>query len=121
MDKDNATFIRLRNLLQGRVITSKRTVYHCLHVNETSIVFSGTEGTGKVMIPTEVALEWIDALDSGKINLGMTSRKMRNTIKTQSNWSAYQHGFETHLSSLVYAWSEAPAEPVPVKRPQHTD
>ena len=120
MNDANTTFNKLRNLLKGRVISSKRTVYHCIHICETSIIFSQTDGTGKVMIPTEVALEWIEAFQSGKINLGMKSREMRDLVKSRSEWASYQHGFETHLSSLVQAWSNSPDEPIPIREGQRS-
>ena len=99
-------FARLRDLLDGRVIASASTTYHCCHIDELSIVFSQSEGTRKVMLPTDVVLEWIAAYEFGVINLGMDARTMRDKVKDYSEWAPYQHGFETHLKALISAWAE---------------
>ena len=98
-------FASLRNLVKGSVISSKNTTYHCCHIDEMSIVFSQSEGTGKVMLPTDVVLEWISAYEFGIINLGMGAREMRDEVKLHSEWASYQHGFETHLRAVVQAWA----------------
>ena len=96
---------RLRNLLAGSVISSLKTTYHCRHIDELAIVFSESEGTRKVMLPTDVALEWISAYEFGIIELRMDARQMREEVKRHSEWAPYQHGFETHLRALVFAWA----------------
>ena len=96
---------RLRNLLDGSVITSLKTAYHCCHIDELAMVFSESEGTRKVMIPTDVVLEWISAYEFGIIELRMDARTMREKVKGHSEWAPYQHGFETHLRSIVFAWA----------------
>jgi len=58
-----------------------------------------------VMIPVIVALEWINALESGLINRKMNAREMRKIIAPHSEWAPYQHGFETHLQAIVLAWN----------------
>jgi hypothetical protein len=30
---------------------------------------------------------------------------MRDVVKAHSDWTPFQHGFETHLSSIVFAWA----------------
>jgi hypothetical protein len=98
-------YARLQEVLEGKIITSKRVAYHCCHVDQLAIVFSESEGTQKVMLPTDVALEWIGALEFGLINLQMDARKMREVVKSHSEWAPHQHGFETHLSAIVNAWA----------------
>ncbi len=98
-------FGALKNMIEGSVISSKNTTYHCCHIDEMSVVFSQSEGTGKVMLPTDVVLEWISAYEFGVINIGMSAREMRNEMKLHSEWAPYQHGFETHLNALVHAWA----------------
>ncbi len=98
-------FARLCGLLDGTVINGRNTAYHCCHIDEMSVVFSGSEGTRKVMIPTDVVLEWIAAYEFGLINFDMDARLMRDTIKTHSEWAPFQHGFETHLRAVVFAWA----------------
>ena len=57
------------------------------------------------MLPTDVVLEWISAYEFGIIELRMDAREMREKVKGHSEWAPYQHGFETHLRALVFAWA----------------
>ena len=97
-------FAGLKELLQGSVISSKKTAYHCCHIDELAMVFSESEGTRKVMLPTDVVLEWVSAYEFGIINVGMGAREMRNELTAVSEWAPFQHGFETHLRAIVLAW-----------------
>jgi hypothetical protein len=97
---------RLENLLDGKIISSKRKTYHCVFIDETCIVFSETGETMKVMIPVEVALEWVNALESELIHPSMSAREMRQLIAPRSEWAPFQHGFETHLQAIVLAWHQ---------------
>jgi hypothetical protein len=97
---------RLENLLDGKIINSRTKTYHCIFIDETCIVFSETGDTEKVMIPVDVALEWINALKSGLIHHSMNAREMRKVVAPKSKWARYQHGFETHLHSIVLAWNQ---------------
>jgi len=99
-------FNQLIILLNGRRIFSSRAQYYCSHADEQSIVFARTPDTGKIMIPTELAIEWVRAYEHGLINLNMTSREMRGIVQGNSDWAAYQHGFETHLQAIVKTWAE---------------
>ena len=98
-------FAMLKNLIEDSVISSKKTTYHCCHIDELAIVFSESDGTRKVMLPTDLVLEWIAAYEFGIINKGMQAREMRNEVKLYSEWASYQHGFETHLMAVVLAWA----------------
>ena len=97
-------YSKLESLLDGKIITSKRKTYHCSHIDDMCIVFSETGETRQVMIPVVVALEWISALESGLIDIGMTSRAMREVVVRDSSWAPFQHGFETHLHAIVLTW-----------------
>lgn len=97
-------YSKLESLLDGKIITSKRKTYHCSHIDEQCIIFSETGETKQVMIPVVVALEWISAFESGQIDMGMTSRAMREIVVRGSSWAPYQHGFETHLHAIVLTW-----------------
>ena len=99
-----SSYAKLESLLDGKIITSKRKTYHCSHIDEQCIIFSETGETKQVMIPVVVALEWISALESGLINMGMTSRAMREVVVRDSSWAPFQHGFETHLHAIVLTW-----------------
>ena len=96
----------LKNLLENRVISSKKTTYHCCHIDGLAIVFSESDGTKKVMLPTDMVLEWIAAYEFGIINAGMLARDMRNQMTLHSDWAPFQHGFETHLMAIILAWSK---------------
>lgn len=97
-------FASLKDLLEGSVISSKKTTYHCCHIDELAMVFSESEGTRKVMLPTDVVMEWISAYEFGVINIGMGAREMREEVTQHSEWAPFQHGFETHLMAIVLAW-----------------
>ena len=99
-----SSYAKLESLLDGKIITSKRKTYHCSHIDEQCIIFSETGKTKQVMIPVVVALEWISALESRLINMGMTSRAMREVVVRDSSWAPFQHGFETHLHAIVLTW-----------------
>lgn len=96
---------KLQRILENKVISSKMTAYYCKHIDGVSTIFSESEGTRKVMIPTDVILEWISALESGMIDIEMKAREMRNIVKSNSEWAPYQHGFETHLKTILLVWS----------------
>ena len=100
-------FATLRELLEGKEIAAMKTTYHCCHVDELALIFSESDGTRKVMIPTDVALEWISALEFGITDESMDARTMRDRIKPHSEWAPYQHGFETHLRAIVQVWRDA--------------
>jgi len=88
-------------------LEASRTEYVCIHIDELCVVFGPTENTGKVMIPTDLVLEWISAYELGLVRLDMDPRTMRDKIKSRSDWGAYQHGFETHLYAIIKAWDKA--------------
>ena len=100
-------FARLSELIDGRAIPSSKLLYHCSHIDELCVVFSESNSTRKVMLPTDVVLEWISAYEFGIINIAMSSRDMRDMIKGHSEWAPYQHGFETHLSAIVKVWAKS--------------
>lgn len=95
---------RLAEFLDGRTISSARTDYHCISADEQAIVFGLSENTGKVMIPTELALEWIQAAESRIVSVKDQARDMREKIEPRSSWARFQHGFETHLKAITVAW-----------------
>ncbi len=97
----------LVRLLNGRRIHSARAEYYCSHADGQVIIFARTADTGKIMVPTELALEWVRAYEHGLINLDMTAREMRGIVQENSDWAAYQHGFETQMYAIVKTWAEA--------------
>ncbi len=96
----------LIQLLNGKTISSARSAYRCTVANETIILFALSENTNKVMLPTDLVLEWISAYETGVITLNDKARDMRDKITPRSSWAKYQHGFETHLFAIVSAWAE---------------
>lgn len=93
--------------LQGRTFGAAHANYVCIHADHVATVFEATAKTGKVMLPTDLILEWIQALEFGLITAEAHPRKMREIVKTHSRWAAHLHGFETHLAAIVSAWHEA--------------
>jgi hypothetical protein len=93
--------------LKGKKINSSRAEYYCSYADSTVIIFARTPDTGKIMVPTELASEWVRAYDHGLINLDMTAREMRGIVQDNSDWAAYQHGFETQMYAIVKTWAEA--------------
>ena len=47
----------------------------------------------------------VGAYEFGLITTSTASRKMRDVVKSHSDWAPFQHGFETHLSAIVFAWA----------------
>ena len=103
--RNNCT--KLNQLLQilENPISGANVTYVCEFADEHCIVFGPTSSKNRVMIPTDIALEWIHALELGLIDLKMTARQMRKIIADRSNWSSYNHGFETHLHAIIKAWA----------------
>ena len=98
---------RLRELLLNQTVSSDRAQYNCIHMDELCTVFAESEGTRKVMIPTDVVLEWVSAYDMGKIRASMSAREMRDKVAPRSHWAPYQHGFETHLKAVIITWTKS--------------
>lgn len=89
----------------SREVRSERASYSCIFMDDMCTVFESS-GTRKVMIPTEVILEWVHAYDQRSITHMMSAREMREIVTEGSEWAPYQHGFETHLKAVVYTWAE---------------
>jgi hypothetical protein len=98
---------KIISMLNGQTIQGARKEYYCSNADETAIIFAPTPKTKKIMIPAELALEWIQAYQFGLINLTMTARQMRQIVQDHSVWAAFLHGFETHLYAIVKTWAEA--------------
>ena len=94
-------------ILNGQTIHAARKEYYCSYVDETVIIFAPTPDTKKIMVPTDLALEWVQAYQFGLINLDMTARQMRDIVQDHSVWAGFQHGFETHMSAIVKTWAES--------------
>jgi len=97
---------KLISLLNGKTIKSASSEYRCDHADEVVIIFDPTKDTKKIMIPTDLAMEWVQAFEFGLINMEMNARFMRDIVKDHSTWAAYQHGFESHLYAIVKTWSQ---------------
>ena len=102
--------LALRNLLENKAVSSGHTDYTCAYFDDACIIFAATEKTKTVMIPTDVALEWVMAYDFGIIKLEDGARGMRDKIKDRSKWASYHHGFETHLYAIVKTWADRPTK-----------
>ncbi|WP_309382229.1 hypothetical protein [Cerasicoccus frondis] len=100
------SFTKLSKLLKllETPLPGHKVTYICEYANDQCMVFEPTNGKNRVMIPTDIALEWIHALELEIIHMEMSAREMRETIVDRSTWSSYNHGFETHLHAIVKAW-----------------
>ena len=96
----------LVQLLDGKKISAGRSEYHCLSADGSCVVFGLSETTKKVMLPTELVLEWIQGFESAVISLDDSAREMRKKIAPRSSWAPFQHGFETHLYAIVSTWAK---------------
>ena len=78
-----------------------------------TILFAATRKTGPVQLPRTLVEEWLQALDDGLINTGMTPREMRKEVSLKSMWARQLHSFETHLSAVVHTiahWQQVAKE-----------
>ena len=94
----------LSEAIEGKVLRSIKAEYRCIHLDSNFTVFDRTKGTKKVMIPTEVLLEWISCYEDGLITEGMTARECREVVRRKSEWASQLHSFETHLFAVLEAW-----------------
>ncbi|GEM_PF-5463552 len=85
----------------------KNKSYYCSHIDNHCIIFEADEAGGKAIIPTEVAIEWIEAFESGLVYDNYTSKERVKEIGALSNWSNYCHGFTSHLDAIVRAYQES--------------
>lgn len=91
----------LNQSLPGKI---KSKSYYCSHIDQNCIIFEADKKGGKAIIPTEVALEWIDAFESGRVYDNYTSKERVKEIGALSDWSNYCHGFTSHLDAIVRAY-----------------
>lgn len=100
--KQPTQFLTLKKLLLDSPLT---TEYQCIYIDEFCVIFDATSKTAKVMIPTDLILEWINAFEFKLISENLNAREMREAVKTHSQWAPYQHGFETHLCAIIKKWA----------------
>tara|TARA_B100001093_G_C26811691_1_gene1007837 strand:- start:489 stop:857 length:369 start_codon:yes stop_codon:yes gene_type:complete len=93
---------QLRRLIDNQLLNNK---YKVLEVNTAYTLFMNPDGR-KVMIPTELILEWVELLINGTINPDMTARQMRSKVKLLSQWDKFLHGLESHLHAIVIYWHQ---------------
>ena len=85
----------------------KNKFYHCIFIDPQCIIFDSDEQGGKAMIPTEVAVEWILAFETGLVYENYTANERVKEIGLRSDWSNYCHGFTSHLDAIVRAYQRA--------------
>jgi hypothetical protein len=98
---------QLIQLLNGRTIHGSRSEFYCTHADNQAILFAPTPDTGKIMIPTDLAVEWVRAYQHKRINLQMPTQEIRTIVKVNSEWAAFLHGFDSQLYAIVKTWAEA--------------
>jgi len=96
----------LVSCLHNKTITgkTKNKFYSCLHIDEHCIIFSGNGLSGKAMIPTEVAIEWIEAFIDERVYDHYTGKERVKIIGGDSKWSNYCHGLTSHMDAIVRAY-----------------
>lgn len=95
----------LADWLRGRDFPSARQVYHVVDSNAVYTLFGPTDSTGRVLLPTPLIREWIQALLDGRISTAHDPRSMRDRVQPGSPWAKQLHSFETHLWAVVQKWS----------------
>ena len=98
---------RLATIMEGNTILGARSRYHCSLVNEFVVVFEETDKTGKIMLPTDLVMEWIEAMEEGVINTSMSARRCRKIVSKNSIWAAQLHTLETHLKAIATHWQHS--------------
>lgn len=91
--------------LEGRAFPAKRVTYRVESATSDRVVFAGTETTGRVMLPTSLVREWVEAFDARRIRLSMPPREMREVVRKDSPWAGQLHSFETHLAAVIRQWA----------------
>jgi len=99
---------QLVSLLHNQSIEGaiKGNSYTCTHADFYCIIFDSNSKSKKVMLPMDVALEWIEAYLDGKIYPEYKSRDKRDIITEYSTWSTTLHSFESHLNAILRAYIE---------------
>ena len=85
----------------------KNKFYTVIHVDQQCIIFDANEESGKAIIPTEVAIEWIEAFESGLVYEHYSGKERKSEISKLSAWSGYCHGFTSHLDAIVRAYQNS--------------
>jgi hypothetical protein len=95
----------VRWLLVQQSFNSRKVVYKIEQATTDFVVFAGTPSTGRVMLPTSLIAEWIDAAETRRIAITQSPREMRAVVQKQSTWANHLHSFETHLAAVVHRWA----------------
>ena len=99
---------QLIELLHEKTIQGikKNNSYTCVHAGYKCIIFDSNKTSKKVMIPMDIAIEWVQALIDSKIYIEYTSRLKRNTITQDTLWATTNHSFESHLNAILRIYNE---------------
>jgi len=100
---------KLVNAIFNKALPSKRRnkFYNVIHIDQHCIIFDANEESGKAIVPTEVAIEWIEAFESGLVYEHYTANERKSEISKLSTWSGYCHGFTSHLDAIVRAYQNS--------------
>jgi hypothetical protein len=83
--------------------------YKILRVTSDFVVFDATlRGSGLVMIPTELLLEWLRGVESGLLDLKQDSQTNRAKMKVTSKWAKHLQDFDSHIWNVVQHWYSQP-------------
>lgn len=75
-----------------------------MYIDQNCIIFDSDEDGGKAIISTEVAVEWIQAFETGLVYEHYTGKERVKEIGARSDWSNFCHGFTSHLDAIVRAY-----------------
>lgn len=106
MHSSISLYKQIKKCIYNEYLESERAVYKCIKINKYCTIFEQNGSTKRVMIPTDVILEWVSAYNLKKIQFTMSAREMRKIIAPHSLWAPYQHGFETHLKAVIMKWAK---------------
>ena len=95
-------------LLNGKTIQGikKNNSYACIHAGYRCIIFDSNNTSKKVMIPMDIAIEWVQALIDSKIYIEYAGRLKRDTITKNTVWSTTNHSFESHLNAILRLYND---------------
>lgn len=102
----------------GAKIQSDRITYHVKAADRLSVEFwndPDEQKAIKVALPRAMITEWADHIQRNGIKEDIGAQTLREAVETQSKFSPYLHGFETHLKAAAFALLRSRHGPQSVK------
>jgi hypothetical protein len=86
----------------GDIVGQGNSKYTITKISNESITIKNPRGS-LIVFPKQIVDEWIQAVESGKIHEGMSSRGQRDAVKEGSIFDPFYHGWTAQLAGLGYA------------------